>query len=154
MRIRFGIVLLVVHLIIAFESEVNARSGFPPKGRIVFHARAGEGYDIFIMNADGSGKRNLTQNPGNQGNPSFSPNGDRTAFQRDGDIWIMNLDGTEQKNLTATSGYEGCPVFSGDGNWIALDTLQDSRSEVHVIGADGRGRKNLSSLPGKTWNDA
>jgi len=125
-----------------------------PEGKIIYYAKREKGYDIFLMNADGSGKRNLTRNPTNQGNPSFSPRGSQIVFQRDGDIWIMNLDGTEQNNLTATSEYEGCPAYSGDGKWIAFDTLQDSGSEIHIIGVDGSGRKNLSRGAGKVWNDA
>ena len=49
------------------------------------------------MNADGSGKRNLTRNPARDGSPSWSPDGRRIAFvsNRDGrlEAHVMNADG-------------------------------------------------------------
>jgi Tol biopolymer transport system component len=57
------------------------------------------------MNADGSGKRNLTRNPAQDGSPSWSPDGRRIAFVsnrdgRDGGIYVMNADGSGQRRLT------------------------------------------------------
>ena len=38
--------------------------------------------DIVVMNADGSGQTNLTNNPAHDGQPAFSPDGQRIAFTR------------------------------------------------------------------------
>ena len=58
------------------------------------------------MNADGSGQRNLTRNPGTEG-PSawaWSPDGRKIAFltRRDGnwEIYVMNADGSGKRRLT------------------------------------------------------
>ena len=56
------------------------------------------------MNADGSGKRNLTRNPAKDVRPSWSPDGRRIAFvsDRDGrlEAHVMNADGSGQRSLT------------------------------------------------------
>ena len=56
------------------------------------------------MNADGSGKRNLTRHPARDGRPSWSPDGRRIAFvsDRDGrlEAHVMNADGSGQRSLT------------------------------------------------------
>jgi Tol biopolymer transport system component len=67
------------------------------------------------MNADGSGQINLTNNPADDGVPSWSPDGRRIAFvsNRDGnlEIYVMNADGSGVTRLTnnpaGTSGRPG-----------------------------------------------
>src|SRR6266581_4100632 len=67
-------------------------------GRIAF-ARTVPGThgEIFVMNPDGSGQANLTNNPARDFDPAWSPDGTRIAFasERDGngDIFVMNADG-------------------------------------------------------------
>jgi Tol biopolymer transport system component len=59
---------------------------------------AGANYDIWSMNADGSGQTNLTNNPAEDILPAWQPGGSKIAFQtnRDGnpEIYTMNADGT------------------------------------------------------------
>ena len=80
----------------------------PPDGRkIAFqsHRRfGGSKAEIYVMNADGSGKRNPLRNPANDGSPSWSPDGRRIGFvsNRDGrpEAHVMNADGSGQRSLT------------------------------------------------------
>jgi TolB protein len=71
--------------------------------RLVFQSWRGSNWEICVMNADGSGQTNLTNYPGYDGAPSWSPNGKKIAFAtyRDGnwDLFFMNADGSEQTRL-------------------------------------------------------
>ncbi len=67
------------------------------------------------MNADGTGQTKLTQNPGGNGNPSWSPDARLIAFESDQggqfEVYIMNADGTGQRQLTSLAGGNGSPVW-------------------------------------------
>jgi TolB protein len=82
----------------------------PDGSRIVYASGRGDnGEDIFVMRADGSGKKNLTRNPARDQHPVFSPDGRWVAFDSDrnqepfrGDyeIWKMRIDGTRITQVT------------------------------------------------------
>src|SRR5918994_53256 len=64
--------------------------------------------DIYTINVDGSHERKLTDTPGLDGLPAWSPDGQRIAFVSDRDsgnweIYLMDADGTKQRRLTNTS---------------------------------------------------
>jgi TolB protein len=103
--------------------------------------------EIYVINADGSGKTNLTRNPDWDGNPSVSPDG-RIAFVTNSsanqtNIYSVNADGTGLRQLT-TSGRDGAPSFSPDGKLIAFMSSRDGNTEVYVMQADGANQTNVS----------
>src|SRR5690606_22119791 len=62
--------------------------------------------EIYIMNADGSDQKRLTNTPGYDGGPFFSPDGERIIWRRFdesdmvADVYTMKIDGTDVKKLT------------------------------------------------------
>jgi Tol biopolymer transport system component len=65
--------------------------------------------NIYVVNADGSNKKQLTDSQGDCSNPDWSPDGRMIVYQYNGGIWIMNADGTGQKVITATG---SMPIWS------------------------------------------
>jgi Tol biopolymer transport system component len=82
--------------------------------------------EIWTMAADRSDPRRLTDAPGRDAHPAFSPDGARIAFQspRDGDdplrvqIYTMAVDGADLVRLTDDDHFNGVPVWSRDGSRI------------------------------------
>jgi Tol biopolymer transport system component len=76
----------------------------PDGSKIVYESLRGGNADIFVMSADGTGKKNLTRNAARDADPAFSPNGKFIVFEseRDGDsdIWRMEADGSNPTKLT------------------------------------------------------
>ncbi|MEE8469740.1 MAG: trypsin-like peptidase domain-containing protein [Dehalococcoidia bacterium] len=102
--------------------------------------------DIYIINADGTGRKRLTSDPANDTGPVWSPDGTRIAFTsvRDGDyeIYVMNADGSNLRKLTSNSGITDVdPSWSPDGERIVFvsdrDT-DDDTTEIYIMSADGR----------------
>jgi Tol biopolymer transport system component len=80
-------------------------------------------YDIFRVNADGTGLRRLTSTPGYDAEATVAKDG-RIVFTstRDGDmdIYSMNADGSDVRRLTNLPGPDGGPFFSANGSKIVF----------------------------------
>jgi serine/threonine protein kinase/Tol biopolymer transport system component len=88
------------------RSRADGLSGlaWTPDGRIVFGSTASGRQEIWIIDADGSNPRQLTNAPAPSISPSVTPDGRYIVFQRFSqtgvDIWRMGLDGSDPKQLT------------------------------------------------------
>ncbi len=81
------------------------------------YATAEQGYNIFVMNVDGTNIKRLTDDKGNEVVPSWSPDSKKLIFTKDGTIYIMNADGSNKTN-TGQGGHDA--RWSPDGKRIAF----------------------------------
>jgi TolB protein len=109
--------------------------------------------EIFIVNSDGSGLKQLTHKSGGDGSvdfksPSISNDGSKIAFFHvDFNTWnrgifVMNSDGTGEKQVTEdfTTDFS----MSGDGTKIAFLHGDDLDFQYFVINSDGTGLTQLT----------
>lgn len=137
----------------AAETLAPVENSYPrwsPDGkRIVFQSTRDGNFEIYVMNADGSGQRRLTHQLEADRQPDWSPDGKRIVFQSfrgansysgymTADLWTMDPDGQGLVQVTATPGPESTPRYSPDGKRI-----------VYVAGPPGDPRLMVSyATPG------
>ena len=142
----------------------------PDGRRIAYSSDAGGVPEIYVMDADGSNARRLSDGWGEY--PTWSPDGTRIAYTAsrggttpfgdpDYDIFVMDADGTDAVNLTRSpDSNDGYPTWSPDGEWIAFESTRgtpadfeppshdqgrESDEDVWVMRPDGTDARNLTS---------
>jgi hypothetical protein len=97
----------------------------PAGSKIAFMRDTGGNWDIWVINADGSGETRLTTDDSIDGLPAWNPEGTHIAFLSDRGgtwaIWIVAADGSAQRKLFNTgSAYATSETFGGE--WIARES--------------------------------
>jgi len=133
------------------DPAIDQSPAWSPDGkRIVFASDrdAKPSFDLYQMNADGSGVERLTTT-GNNSAPQFAPDGMRIAFQSARDIYVLDLATRQLHRLTNQSeGGDGLrPTWSRDGRQIAFMTARLGRMQIWVMRADGSEPHALIEMP-------
>ena len=158
------------------DSDANdAIPAFSPDGQqVVFRSMRDGNAEIYVMSADGTNPRRLTEDPATDTMPSFSSKGDRVAFVslRDGDyelyLLAVGADGGpgSLERLTDSPGRDMHPKFSPDDEWVIFtsergklnDELPVARivfqpqpyGEIHAIRLSDR---HVVRLTHNKWED-
>jgi len=107
--------------------------------------RPGE-LEVYVMDADGSNVRQLTDVGGANFAPYWHPDGDKILWSsnhedpsgRDFEIYMINLDGTGVERVTYSEGFDGFPVFSPDGRYLVFGSNRNNggTSDTNVFIAE------------------
>ncbi len=96
--------------------------------------------DIWIISIDGKKSQQLTDNPGRDANPSFSPDGSLIIYMSETsgnrDIWAINSAGGKPIQLTFDSGVEQNARWSQDKNRIAFASDRTGNSDIWIMQVD------------------
>lgn len=104
---------------------------------------------IHIVNADGSGVRNLTNSSTVERSPCWSPDGTKILFTsaRDGnhELFTMNADGSAPQNLSNNDANDAEGCWSPDGTQIAFTSNRSGAFRLFAMNADGSAPREVLS---------
>jgi Tol biopolymer transport system component len=146
----------------------------PDSTRLAFHCTMGGvnpngtgDFEICVVNLDGTGLRRLTDTPGENTQPDWSPDGEWIVFESnrlgwpslpsitpagydpeafgDEEVWVMRSDGSDQRNVTVNpAADESFPAWSPDGSWIVFSRY----GQLRVVAPDGEDGRPIANSPG------
>jgi len=110
-----------------------------PDGKIIYYSRASGADDIWVMNADGTGQKQLTVDAGTNYDIKVTPDGRYIVLtsERPGqNLWRMDLDGGNPRQLTSGNSDYGAAV-SPDSKWVIYNSNISGRPALWKVSIDG-----------------
>lgn len=148
---------------ICFASNRRAYSGQLTAEELkLFEQDQASAMDLYIMDADGSNVKRLTDAVGYDGGPFFSPDGKQICWRRfsengaTAEIMVMNADGTNQRAVTKLGAMSWAPFFHPSGEYLIFTTNLHGfdNFELYLVDANGKNepkrvtyRPNFDGLP-------
>ena len=156
--------------------ELSSLPAWSPDGRWIAFVGMGDdaNADVYVVGADGRGKRRLTRHPAVEGNPAWSPDGRKIAFTRRGPgfqihTYVMDPDGSDQRRLTRNGGIHFSVAWSPNGQKLLFERPNSRHAgsaaaaargewpeELYIMNADGGGQRRLTRNPardgGPVWS--
>jgi serine/threonine-protein kinase len=130
------------------DGETAPVSDDPEDGAIVFSSQRDGDFDIYGMHLDGSGRVRLSNDPGSEGGPRWSPDSSQIAYYGDTDgdfeIYLMNADGSGVTQVTDNDVDDLYPSWSPDAESIVYTSTRGEDAEIFVMGADGSAQTQLT----------
>ena len=125
-----------------------------PTGPLAYVSNISGNNEIYIANADGSNPVNVTNNPGNDTDPAWSPDGARLLFVSDrsgnNEIYVLDVASLNVTQLTNHPASDIQPAWSPDGSRIAFASDREGDMDIYIMGSDGA---NPVSLTAETSDD-
>ena len=121
----------------------------PDRTRIAFSSNREGSYDLYLMEADGSGLRRLTTDPGDEGEPVWTPDGSRLIYTattrgKPSQLYVLRPDGRPPQALTSGPGNAHSPAVSADGRSLAFVSTRDGNQEIYLMPVGGGSARRLT----------
>jgi dipeptidyl aminopeptidase/acylaminoacyl peptidase len=123
--------------------RIGGATWSPGGKQIGYTSNASGRLNLWVMQADGTGVRQLLKSDDRQSNPVFTKDGKEIVYEQDKggdelyDLYAVPVAGGEPRNLTNTDKTsESEPQFSKDGKWMAFVTKEKVASSTNIAVMD------------------
>ena len=109
------------------------------------------------MKSDGSELKRLTNSPGYDGGPFFSPDGNQICWRRfsekgdTAEIFTMNIESGEERQLTSIGALSWAPYFHPSSEYLIFATNKHGFGNFELYLVDSAGKKDPWSNPDKIY---
>ena len=126
----------------------NEPAWSPDGNDIAFTSNRDSRTHIFVMNADGTGTRRVTNTQHSDDHPTWSADGRSIVFAREGALYRVRASGGAAMRVGQGPGAAADPAYSPDGKHIAYDYRRPGFSikEIYVMNSDGTGNRQVTDL--------
>ncbi|HJZ11254.1 MAG TPA: Tol-Pal system beta propeller repeat protein TolB, partial [Acidobacteriota bacterium] len=120
------------------KGSLNSAPAWSPDGnRITFASNVNKHTDIYVINTDGGGLRQLTFGRSIETSPAWNPKSGQIAFTSDRSgnpmVYVMNDDGTNEQRITFVGEYNESAAWSPDGSKLAYVSRSGSIFDIYVV---------------------
>ncbi|WP_406657212.1 hypothetical protein V7O62_01290 [Methanolobus sp. ZRKC2] len=126
-------------------ADARGPSVSPDGTQIAYVSRIAGNYDVWVMDVDGSNNVRITDSPGDEASPSWSPDGSSLLYSLDGAIFVQGIESVKPVELLNNSYDNVEPVYSPDGKMIAFSSNQGGDYDLWLMDDDGKSFSMLTS---------
>jgi TolB protein len=124
----------------SFFTATGSNVSWAPDGRIVYVSNEGGNADVWIANADGSNRKQLTATSTTDVSPVVTADGRYVVFvsweDNKKNVWRMNMDGSNPVRLTSGLA-DVFPSLSPDSRWVLYSSLDGIKPTLWKVSIDG-----------------
>ena len=119
--------------------------------QVAFVRQIGKVKEIWLMDYDGHGARQVTHDHSLALSPAWAPWGTEIAFttykRGNPDLYLFDLRRGASYPFSTRPGLNTAPSYSPDGKWIACTLSRDGNAEVYLVSRDAQTAKRLTRNP-------
>lgn len=124
------------------DGTSSVRPSWSPDGsHIAFQTSQENTYKVFVMAADGTDRRMITQGPADDRHPTWSPDGKQLAVdsgtELKREIAILDVATGARKQVTSLDAFSTFPAWSPDGSRLSFYAYQKGTLDIWTINTDG-----------------
>ena len=133
------------------DSKDFKPSWFPDSQKIAFTSNRDGNLEIYTINIDGTGLKNISNSPYNEEAPDVSPDGRKILYSsnRDGngnqEIYVHDLQSGALENIIQSNKWELSAIWSKNGKYIYYGSNQDGNWEIYAYDLKSKQAKNITN---------